>query len=168
MHFRGNAALWLQTYEALHTVATWPELFVGVFGKFNRDKYGKIMDILFAHKQIGMVDEYAHKFEELMHRILLYNHSYDETFFVRRFLAGLKPELSRTIKLMNPITVDLAFSMVQTQEALLAEDTTPPTNKYAQRDAMRQKFKHHSQLPVFLGPVPDNKKLEDKPVIPSV
>ena len=51
MHFKGNAALWLQTYEALHSVATWPELCVGVFAKFNRDKYAKYMDLFFAHRQ---------------------------------------------------------------------------------------------------------------------
>jgi hypothetical protein len=93
MHFKGNATLWLQTYEALHSIATWPELCVGVFAKFNRDKYGKIMDMFFAHRQTGCVDEYAHKFDELMHKILLYNHAYDETFFVRRFIVGLKSDI---------------------------------------------------------------------------
>ena len=141
MHFKGNAALWLQTYEALHSVATWPELCVGVFAKFNRDKYAKTVDILFAHHQVGSVDEYAHKFEELMHHVLLYNHSYDETFFVRRFIAGLKPEIRSAIKLHNPGTVDLAFSMAQTQEALLVEDTTVPQHKYSQRDGLRLKYK---------------------------
>jgi hypothetical protein len=55
---------------------------VGVFTKFNRDKYTRIMDTFFSHKQTGIVDEYAHKFEELMHKILMYKHSYDETFLL--------------------------------------------------------------------------------------
>jgi hypothetical protein len=37
------------------TLATWPELCVGVFAKFNRDKYAKFMDAFFAHKQTGSV-----------------------------------------------------------------------------------------------------------------
>jgi hypothetical protein len=72
-----------------------------VFAKFSREKYAKIMDIFFAHKQCS-VDEYAHKYEELAHKILMYDHSYDETFFVRRFLVGLKPEIYSAIKLHNP------------------------------------------------------------------
>jgi hypothetical protein len=167
MHFRGNAALWLQTYEALHSVATWPELCVGVFTKFNRDKYARIMDSFFAHKQTGSVDEYARKFEELMHKILLYNHSYDETFFVRRFLAGLKSDIRKAIKLHNPSTVDLAFSMAQTQEALIDEDISPPHNKYSQRDTLRLKYKQHGQLPGFLGAPPEQKKPEEKTPVRS-
>lgn len=38
---RGNAALWLQTYEAVHDVDTWEELVVDVWQKFGRDKYHK-------------------------------------------------------------------------------------------------------------------------------
>lgn len=30
VHFRGNATLWLQTYEAMHDVDTWEELVVAV------------------------------------------------------------------------------------------------------------------------------------------
>jgi hypothetical protein len=163
MHFKGNAALWLQTYEAQHSVATWPELCVGVFSKFNRDKYARITDTFFAHKQTSSVDDYAHKFEELMHRILLYNHSYDETFFVKRFISGLRADIRRALKLHNPSTVDLAFSMAQTQEALLVEDSAPSGTKYAQRDALRLKYKQHAQLPGFLGAPPEMKKHEEKP-----
>ena len=151
MHFKGNAALWLQTYEAMHSVANWAELCVGVFSKFNRDKYAKIVDALFAHTQTGSVDDYAHTFEELMHKVLLYNHSYDETFFVRRFIAGLKPAIRSAIKLHNPGTVDLAYSLAQTQEALLIEDTPVNQARYLQRDGMRQKYKQHGQMPGFLG-----------------
>jgi hypothetical protein len=76
--------LGLQTYEVLHSAVTWPELFVGVFAKFNTDKYARIIDIKFAHHQVGFVDENALKFEELMHKLLFYNHSYDEDVKPRR------------------------------------------------------------------------------------
>ena len=54
-----------------------------------------------------------------MHKILLYNHSYDETFFVNRFIERLKPEIKNAIKLQLPGTVELALSLAQTQEVLL-------------------------------------------------
>jgi hypothetical protein len=73
-------------------------------------KYANIIDIFIGHKQIGIVDKYAHKFEELMHKILLHNHSYDEIFIVTFFLAGIRPYIHREIKLQNPGTIHLAFS----------------------------------------------------------
>jgi hypothetical protein len=42
-----------------------------------------------------------------MHRILLYNHSYDETFFVHHFVDGLRLDICRATKLHNPGMVDL-------------------------------------------------------------
>lgn len=131
MHFKGNAALWLQTYQALHSIDSWAALCVAVFSKFNRDKYAKILDTFFACRQTESVDEYAHRFEELMHHVLLHNHAYDETFFVHRFIEGLKPAIKSVIKLHKPSTVDLALSLAQTQEVLLLKDS-PRANRMTQ------------------------------------
>jgi hypothetical protein len=55
--------------------------------------------------------------------------------------------------------------MAQTRDALLIEDSPTPPNKYAQRDALRLKYKRHSQLPGFLGAPPEQKKADDKTVV---
>ncbi|XBJ04555.1 hypothetical protein VPH35_023472 [Triticum aestivum] len=157
MHFTGNAALWLQTFEAMHSVDSWPALCVGVFAKFNKNQYAKLMDMFFAFRQVASVDEYAHTFEEFMHKILVYNHSYDETFFVNRFIDGLKPDIKSAIKLHNPGTVDLACSLAQTQEVLLVEDTRPSFKK----GDYRHKFKMNAQLPSILGN-PGEKRTDDR------
>jgi hypothetical protein len=39
MHFKGNAALWLQTYEAKNEIESWVELVVVVNSKFGKDKH---------------------------------------------------------------------------------------------------------------------------------
>ena len=98
MHFAGNAARWLQTYEAMHTVDSWAALCVAVFAKFNRNKYTRDIDVFFALKQNDTVDEYAHLFEEHMHKMLVYNQSYDETF-INRFVQDLKPAIRAPVKL---------------------------------------------------------------------
>ncbi|BAH94861.1 Os10g0383200 [Oryza sativa Japonica Group] len=46
LHFVGNAALWLQTNEALHSVETWPELCIAVHSKFGKDKYQEHLEEL--------------------------------------------------------------------------------------------------------------------------
>lgn len=137
LHFVGNAALWLQTYEELHCVESWPELCVVVHGKFGKDKYQQHLEELEGLSQVGGVDEYYTKFEELMHRVLVYNKSYDETFFVTRFMGGLKTEIKTTIKLHKPRTVDLALSLAKTQEELLLESSRKNYSKGGYKDAYK-------------------------------
>lgn len=46
LHFRGNATLWLQTYETMHDIDSWEELVVVVSRKFGRDKYHRHLESL--------------------------------------------------------------------------------------------------------------------------
>lgn len=69
-----------------------------------------------ALKQTGSVAEYYHRFEQLSHSILLYNTSYDDVFFVTRFLHGLEDEISAPIALHRPSNVDTACALALLQE----------------------------------------------------
>ena len=62
-------------------------------------------------RQTGSVDEHHAQFEQLTHNILLYNPNYDDTFFVVRFLHGLKDEIRAPIALHRPSTVDTASAL---------------------------------------------------------
>lgn len=79
--FRGNAMLWLQTYEAQHTVDNWHELCVAVDKKFGRDLYQNYMRDLLNIRQTQDVLEYANRFEQAKHRVLVHNRDLDEVFF---------------------------------------------------------------------------------------
>jgi hypothetical protein len=118
------------------------------------------MDAFFAFKQLASVDDYAHKFEEHMHKILVYNHSYDETLFVNRFIEGLKPEIRSVIQLHQPSTVDLAFSLAQTQEALLVEDTMISSKKYEYKNKYTKTFQQHGILGNFAADKPAENKVQ--------
>jgi hypothetical protein len=78
MHFIGNAALWLQTYEAEHDVDSWEELCVAIHVKFVKNKHHRYLEALERCKQTHTVDRYYQKFEELRHRVLVHNKHYDE------------------------------------------------------------------------------------------
>ena len=90
MHFVGNAALWLQTYEAEHDVLNWEELCVAIHGKFGKDKHHKYLEALERWKQTHTVEKYYKKIEALRHRVLVHNKHYDEAYFVTKFVNGLK------------------------------------------------------------------------------
>lgn len=164
LHFTGTAALWLQTYEELHCVESWPELVVAVHSKFGRDKYQQHLEELENFRQLGSVDEYHTKFEELMHKVLVYNKAFDETFFVTKFVGGLKNEIKAAIKLHKPRTVDTTFSLAKTQDDLLGETNVKSSGK----TSFREPYKPSSKTPFsgkgILGSSPDeNKKVEKKP-----
>jgi len=60
-----------------------------------------------------------HKFETLSHGILLYNSAYDDTYFVTRFLGGLKEEIRSVIALHRTTNVLTASSLALLQESEL-------------------------------------------------
>lgn len=60
--------------------------------------------------------DYHSRFEEISHGILLYNPSYDDTFFVTQFLGGLKEEIRAAIALHRPKTVQDASELALLQE----------------------------------------------------
>ena len=116
MHFRGNAALWLQSYEAENEVESWEELVVAMHSKFGKDKHHRYLEALERCKQTDTVANYYLRFEELRHKVLVHNKHYDEAFFFTKFVNGLKREIQKAIRLHKPKTVDMALSLAETQE----------------------------------------------------
>ena len=70
-------------------------------------------------RQSGSVSELLVRFEELSHAVLLYNPTYDDTFFVTRFLGGLVEEICSAIALHRPKNVQEASTLALLQEAEL-------------------------------------------------
>ena len=115
----GNAELWLQTYEAHHSIDNWPELCVAVEKKFGQDLYHNYMRDLLSIRQTDDVLEYAGRFETAKHRVLVHNKEIGEVFFVQKILDGLKYSISKAITLHKPRTVDAVLSLALMQEELL-------------------------------------------------
>ena len=57
------------------------------------------------------MDEYQTEFKKLAQGILLYNSSYDDTYFVTHFVAGLREEIRSAIALHRPKDVDTAGAL---------------------------------------------------------
>jgi hypothetical protein len=83
INFRGNAELWLQTYEAQHAISSWPELCVAVEQKFGQDLYQNHMRDLLSIKQTDDVLEYAGRFETAKHRVLFHSKEIGEVFLFK-------------------------------------------------------------------------------------
>jgi hypothetical protein len=125
LHFISTAALWLQTYEAQHDIESWVQLCVAVCQKFGKDVYYTNMTKTLEIRQTSDVATYHQEFELLMHQLLTHNAALDDTFFVTKFLKGLKKEIRSAIILHKPRTVDAAISLALLQEAQLNDYRRP-------------------------------------------
>ena len=56
--------------------------------KFGRDKHHRALEALERCKQVGTVDQYYNKFEELRHKVLVHNNHYDEVFLLQNSLVA--------------------------------------------------------------------------------
>jgi len=65
------------------------------------------MHDLLLIKQTSDVQEYYDRFQTAMHKVLVHNKSFDDVFFVSKFLQGLKPDIRAAIALHKPRTVDV-------------------------------------------------------------
>jgi hypothetical protein len=63
-----------------------------------------------------------------MYKLLVHNHTLDDTFFVAKFLKGLKREISAPIILHKPRTVDAAVTLALLQQ--LDHYSRRPSHKY--------------------------------------
>ena len=86
-------------------------------------------------RQTGSVAEYLERFEQLSHGILLYNSSYDDTYFVVRFLGGLKEEIRTAISLHQPKDVQSASTLAMLQEEELDHGIRKGFTRSDQRDS---------------------------------
>jgi len=91
---------------------------------------------------------------------LLYNSSYDDTYFVTRFLGGLKDDIRSMITLHRPSTVDTASALALLQEEELAKSKSLFTSKSESRD--QHKGVHRAGFSQDKGkPRPELKPVED-------
>jgi hypothetical protein len=81
--------------------------------------------------------EYQVEFEHLAHGLLLYNNGYDDTYFVTRFVAGLKEDIRRVIVLHRPKNVDTASALALIQEDELNKVRSKGFNKDVAKSTFR-------------------------------
>lgn len=66
--------------------------------------------------QVGSVDQYQERFEELTSYMTIINPLLNETHFVSSFISGLKPKLKPLVKLANPVTIMDAYEVAKLYE----------------------------------------------------
>lgn len=141
LNFIRQAATWLQTVQLRGHLKTWPKLHTVVCAHFDKDQYPLQTVQLDNLKQTGSVAEYHTKFEQLAHSMLLYNPSYDDVFFVTRFLNGLKEEIRASIVLHRPKDLEAASTLALLQEAELDSAKAKTYSRADQKEESKFSYK---------------------------
>ncbi|XP_070052418.1 uncharacterized protein [Nicotiana tomentosiformis] len=114
IHFEGGAIPWHQAYMGNRLFVhppIWNEYVMALVERFGTE-FDDLMADLKNLKQVGSVREYQASFDKTMTRLNL-----PQGYAFNCFLTGLKPEISYSVRLLNPQTLSHAYYVARIQEA---------------------------------------------------
>ncbi|KAL0392814.1 UNVERIFIED_CONTAM: hypothetical protein Sradi_2504200 [Sesamum radiatum] len=115
-HMQSRVEFGYQGHIEKRGVPSWTELTVAVLERFEDLDYERVVSEFNMLQQETIVNAYLEKFEELEAHILIVNKNLDETFFMMKFISGLKEEIKGYVATMKPTTLNQAIVFVRKQE----------------------------------------------------
>ncbi|WVZ84118.1 hypothetical protein U9M48_031179, partial [Paspalum notatum var. saurae] len=119
MHLEGNAAKWWQSAKKDQNLNSWIAFCMALEQRFGQDDYRTALSELLLLQQTGTVEEDTTPFEALQFEVCLHNSTYDDLFFVSKFVAGLKDEIRLVVEAQMPPNVSRASVIAKIQQRLL-------------------------------------------------
>ncbi|KAL0361047.1 UNVERIFIED_CONTAM: Retrovirus-related Pol polyprotein from transposon.6 [Sesamum radiatum] len=120
VYMQGRAELWFQGHLEKRGMPTWSELVIIILRRFEDLDYERVVSEFNMLRQETTVHEYLIKFEELESHMLIFNKNLDESFFMMKFISGLKEEIKGYVATMNPTTLDQAIVLARRQENMVS------------------------------------------------
>ncbi|KAJ1265605.1 hypothetical protein BS78_08G089100 [Paspalum vaginatum] len=119
MHFKDNAAKWLQAYKQTHKLQNLSTFCKDVELKFGADDYRNALSELLALEQTESVEAYTSAFQTLQYDICMHNSTYDDLFFTSKYISGLKDSIRGMVEAQVPSTVEQASRIAKIQQKIL-------------------------------------------------
>ena len=109
IHLIGKVKTWFASYIAVRRNVDWSDFIVDVCNRFREELGSRIVEDFHKLHQMGSVEYYLEKFEELKSLLLQNMPMLPDDYFVSSFIGGLKPHLKPFVKALNPLTLDDAI-----------------------------------------------------------
>lgn len=117
MHLKDSVDVWFDSYLAHNRGnITWSMFCFEVCRRFGNIRPLDIVDEFNKIQQLGTMEHYQRKFEELASYMIIVNPMLNEAHFVASFVSGLKPELKPLVRLSNPVTLLDAYEAARLYE----------------------------------------------------
>nr|XP_027099356.1 uncharacterized protein LOC113718666 [Coffea arabica] len=119
MFLEGRADNWFQGIKLEKPRLTWEEFGELLCQRFKGTCCRDIVEEFNKLQQVGTVEVYQEKFEELKTLMLIQNPSFSEEYFISSFTSGLKEELKPMVKMLKPNTLSGVMEVAYLQEQTL-------------------------------------------------
>ncbi|KAL2246618.1 UNVERIFIED_CONTAM: Transposon Ty3-I Gag-Pol polyprotein [Sesamum indicum] len=105
------------------------KLTLAVLERFENLDYERVVSEFNILHQETTVNAYLEKFEEVEAHMLIFNKSLHETFFMMKFISGLKEEIKGYVATMKPTTLNQAIVLARKPENM-GKDDNPQARRY--------------------------------------
>jgi len=116
IHLVGRAETWFASYIAAKKNVDWSEFVVDVCNRFREELGSKVVEDFHKLYQMGSLEAYLERFEELRSLLLQSIPTLPDDYFVSSFIGGLKPQLKPFVKALNPLSLDDAIRFARLHE----------------------------------------------------
>ena len=93
LYMSGKAELWFNGYAMCRPQMVWEEFVVDVCARFGDELGSQVVEDFNKLTQLGSIDQYLERFEDLKSLMLLKNPTLPPDYFVDSFVGGLSPQL---------------------------------------------------------------------------
>ncbi|KAM0996963.1 hypothetical protein ACFX2I_006844 [Malus domestica] len=125
-HFEGEILHWFRWMDCTNTTPTWTEFTLALCREFGPSEFDDSAEALFKLRHTGTLHDYIAEFLCLAIR----SPEISPLLLRSCFLRGLKKELRYDVKLLKPVTVHGAISIVVQLDSKLTELKLPPPRTY--------------------------------------
>lgn len=105
LYLKGRARKWFCQRFKNHKALRWEQFKVEVTKRFTEQEYHNVIAFLHELKQVGGVEEYQSRFEDLKSQVLEKEPCLTETYFISVFIGGLQGELRNFVQMFKPTTL---------------------------------------------------------------
>ncbi|KAJ8446939.1 hypothetical protein Cgig2_026437 [Carnegiea gigantea] len=162
LHLRGSAEMWFGSYIMGRRGLTWDEFIVDICARFKDNLGSKVIEDFNKLCQVGTIDEYLAKFEELRALMLVRTPTMPEAYFLESFIGGLKPAVKPLVRAFNPQTLPSAIEHARYQEEHLLALKLHPEKPY------KPSFSNANNSQRGLLPTPNITPLAPQKAFPSL
>ncbi|XP_027150544.1 uncharacterized protein LOC113750800 [Coffea eugenioides] len=147
MYLEGRADRWFEGVKIEKPKLSWEEFEELLCRRFNDRSCRDVVEEFNKLQQVGNVDDYPEKFEELKPLMMIKNQNLDENYFIFSFISGLKEEIKPMARMLKPATLFEAFELSQWQKHSLEiqnRSSREHTKHLGEKQVWYDKEQHYS------------------------
>ncbi len=121
MHISGRARTWKQSYLVNRQIVSWDEFIEALCRRFGQIGERYLIREFNNLKQLGTVEKYQERFEELRTQLIYHNPQLtEEHYFISCYINGLKEDLVPFMDMGHPNTLEEAYEQAKLNERALS------------------------------------------------